>query len=132
MASTDITKQTIWEDGDVTEMARFQVDGANGVQADIGAGGSITRFIFDRSNDNELIAEDSLVYTAVIFDTLQTTALDPAWTKDATGHNFKDRVPGANFATGGDNYRVEYHFVGANGELFKIVYEHDANAVLGS
>ena len=131
MKSTKITKASIWEDGDVTEMARFQVDGANGTQSDVS---TITRFIFNLSagSPNTAIAEDALVVGDTVFDTLQTTALDPAWTKDNIGYNFKDRVPGVNFATGGDNYRVEYHFVGSADEKFFIVYEHDAQVIRGS
>lgn len=127
--ATDILISTIWEDGDVVEMARFLVDGANGVQADVS---TIVRKIFDKANANALIATDSLTVSSVVYDTLQTTALDPNWTKDSTGYNFRDRIAGSNFPTGGRIYRVEYYFVGANSEQFWIIYQHPAQKVLSS
>lgn len=126
MAAHNLVRQTIWEDGDVTEMARFTVNGSNGVQADLT---SITRKIFDLDNKDTVIATDTIVIADAVFDTLQT---DGRWTEDATGYNFRDRVGGSNFASGGQTYRVEYYFVGASSEKFFVVYEHPARAVYSS
>ena len=129
--STDILRATVWEDNDATEMARFLVNGANGVQSDVD---SIVRKIFDLANANALIATDTIVVVNTIFDTLQTTALDPRWTEDSTGYNFRDKVVGSNFPVGGRTYRVEYQFTGTSSpaELFMIVFEHPAQKIHSS
>ena len=128
MNPTDITRQTIWEDGDVTEMARFEVAGSNGTQSDVS---TITRNIFDESSSTPrtAIASDSLTVSSVVFDTLQT---DDRWSEDSTGYNFRDRIAGSNFATGEHTYRVEYAFVGANNEAFPIVFQHPAQELYSS
>ncbi len=128
--ATDITIASIWEDGDVTEMARFQVNGANGTQADVT---SIVRKIFNRSASNaEVGSSASLTVADVVFDTLQEASAGGRWTKDSTGYNFKDRVPATKFADGGETYRVEYLFTGSGGEKFWIVFEHPVQEVLSS
>lgn len=130
MKATKTTRENIWEDGDVIEMARFQVDGANGLQADVSA---IERKIFNISGVvTEIGSAVAIVVANSVFDTLQTTALDPSWTKDSTGYNFRDRIAGSNFATGGETYRVEYKFTGSGGEIFFIVFEHPAQEIHGS
>lgn len=128
MAAINTNLQTIWEDGDVTEMARFQVDGANGVQADLT---SIARNIFDLSGDTPgtSLGEDAVTIATSVFDTLQT---DARWTKDLTGYNFRDRVPASKFSTGGRTYLVEYLFTGAGGEKFWIVFKHPAKKIYTS
>ena len=122
MSSTDITKATIWEDGDVVEMAQVQVDGTDILITDVS---TISRKIFNTSADTAGAAV-SLLPINTIYDTLQ---LGQGWTKNTTGFNFRDRIPGANFPTGGDTYRVEYSFVGDAGEVFFLVFEHDANEI---
>ena len=128
MLVTEIKKTTIWEDGDATEMARFQVDGVNGVQADVA---SITRKIFDLSSATPTTALETTTpaVASVIFNALQT---DARWTEDSTGYNFKQRIAGTSFSTGGSTYRVEYEFTGAGGEKFWIVFEHPAKKVHSS
>lgn len=128
MAAVDVNRQTIWEDGDATEMARFQVNGVNGVQADVT---SIVRKVFDLASDTPTtaIATDTLTVANVVFDTLQT---DARWTKDSTGYNFRDRIAGTNFPTGGHTYRVEYFFTGSASESFFVVFEHPARKVHSS
>ena len=130
MLATTVKKTTIWEDGDVTEMARFQVDGVDGIQADIAVAG-ITRKIFDLSSSTPTVALETTTpaVASVIFDTLQT---DARWTEDSTGYNFKQRIAGTSFSTGGSTYRVEYEFTGAGGEKFWIVFEHPAKKVHSS
>ncbi len=128
MNPTDTVKTTIWEDGDVTEMARFQINGANATQSDITA---ITRHIFDVSGltpDTDLDGA-AVAVASTVFDALQT---DGYWTKDPTGYNFRNRVPATMFVTGGHTYRVEYAFTGSGGEKFKMVFEHPAKNVRAS
>lgn len=129
MASTTIHKAVIWEDGDVTEMARVQVDGVNITQADID---SITRSIFDISAGGagtEIGTATALVVTDVVFDDLQTGG---PWSKDGIGYNFKERIAAAKFATGEKTYRVEYAFVGSSGEKFPVVYQHPTQKLFSS
>lgn len=128
MIATDTIKAAIWEDGDVTEMARFTINGANGTISDVS---TIQRHIFDLSSTTpETDLDDSAVVVATsVFDALQT---DARWTKDLTGYNFRDRVPSTFFTTGGHTYRVEYLFTGASAEKFWIVYEHTARKVSAS
>ncbi len=125
--ATDILRAPIWEDGDVIEMARFTVDGVNAVKADLTD--PITRKVFNKSTGDTLISSTELLVDNVVFDTLQT---DARWDRDNTGYNFRDRVAGSNFATGGDTYRVEYKFLGASSEQFWIVFEHPVQAILSS
>lgn len=125
MAAVTTNLQTIWEDGDVTEMARFQVNGVNGVQANLT---SIARNIFDLSGatPGTSLGEVDIVVADSVFDTLQT---DARWTKDLTGYNFRDRVPAAQFTTGGRTYLVEYLFTGTSAEKFWVVYKHPAKKI---
>jgi len=126
MGTTDIYRASIWEDGDVTELARVEVAGENITQADLT---SIIRSIYDLSAGTPtLIATDTITITDAVFDTLQT---GNGWTA-TTGYNFKDRVPGTKFTTGAKTYVVEYAFVGASGELFKVVYQHDIKNIWAS
>lgn len=127
MNASDIIKATIWEDGDVTEMARIQVDGVNVEQADIA---SIQRKIFDLSGDapGTVLETTNPAMASVVFDDLQT---DARWTKEA-GYNFRERIAGASFPTGGHTYRVEYLFTGDGGEKFWLVFEHPAKKIYSS
>lgn len=130
MEATDILKATTWEDGDVTEMARVQIDGSNIAQSDIA---SIERKIFNinSSTPETALFTDTITVSDAVFDSLQT---DARWDVDSTGYNFRDRIPGSKFASGAVTYRVEYWFTGSStpAELFPIVYEHPARAVFSS
>jgi len=124
--ASDITRASIWEDGDVTEMARFQINGANAVQSDLS---TIVRKIYDRAAGDTLVSTENLAVASVVFDTLQT---DGRWSRDETGYNFRDRIEAVNFPTGGRTYRVEYLFTGVSGEKFWIIFEHPVQNVLSS
>ena len=128
MKPTDVTRETIWEDGDVTEMARFLINGANATQSDVT---SIARKIFDLNGSTPNTAESTTApaVASTVFDTLQT---DARWSKDATGYNFRERIAATNFPTAGHRYLVEYLFTGSGGEKFWIVFEHLAQSVRSS
>lgn len=125
MNPSDIIVQTVWEDGDATELARIQINGADMVQADLS---SIQRKIFDVSSDTKGTALETTNPSigSVVFDTLQT---DGRWSKDNTGYNFRDKVAAASLDTGGRTYRVEYLFTGTGGEKFFVVWEHPLKGV---
>lgn len=126
----DVNKASIWEDGDVTEMIRLQIDGVDLVQSGVA---SISRKIFDLHGDTPNTAESTTapVVADVIFDTLQT---DARWSKDSSGYNFRERIVGSNFPTGGHTYRVEYVFTGSGtpAETFPVVFEHPTKILLSS
>ncbi len=123
--ASDITRANIWEDGDVVNSGRVQIDGTDVTQAVIA---SIQRKVFDRSN-NSLLFTDAIVVADTIFDTLQT---GDEWTEDNDGYNFRDGVPGSRFSTGAKVYRVEYLFIGSSSEKFFVVFEHPAQEVYTS
>lgn len=135
MEPTAILQATIWEDSDVTELARITINGTPITQASIGAGGAITRKIFDTDSNtpNVAIGSTTLVFDDgnTVFDELQT---DARWdsVEDSLGYNFRNRIPGTNFPTGDHVYRVEYQFTGANNEKFPVVYKHHAQNLRGS
>ena len=118
MQATDIILETIWEDGDATNLARVHLDGSNITQAGIT---TIIRKIFDLDTATPTTAIDttSLTIASAVFDTLQT---DDRWTEDSTGYNFRDVVAGSEYATANHRYRVEYVFTSSGGAVFPVVY----------
>jgi len=126
MASSDVTKATIFEDGDVTEMARVQANGADVTNAVVS---TIARKIYDTTG-NTLVGSTTLTVPStgggVVFDALQT---DGRWTLDDDGYNFRDRVPAVNFPTPKHIYRVEYLFTGSGAEKYWLAYEHHTQEI---
>lgn len=55
--------------------------------------------------DTTLSAEAAPGSGGCLSDTLLS---DGYWSGDATGYNFRHKMPGANFTSGGRRYRVEY------------------------
>lgn len=120
MASSDITKATIWEDGGATCMARVVgVAGTAITQATVSAIGCK---VFDLTGDtpDTAVATPTVVVASSVFDTLQT---DARWTKDATGYNFRYTLAASVFTTGGHRYLVEFKFTPSSGEVFWVVFE---------
>ena len=74
---------TVYEDATFALMGRFEVDGANGVQADCS---SITIKAWRADDPSTLLLDTTLVAANVVFDTLQT---DGRWTEDSDGYNFR-------------------------------------------
>lgn len=116
---------TVWEGQDVFTIARIvMADGTQLVKADISGTGNaeITRKVFDLSSaePQTAILDGTLDEDDVIYDTYQT---DAYWDLDATGYNFRDKLPGANLPTGGHKYRIQYSFV-ADGQtpFFGTIY----------
>lgn len=115
MKSTDIVTAVVWEDNDVTCLARVQLAGVNATQAVFA---SIKRNIYDIDSATPTTNLDgsTLTIASVVFDTLQT---DGRWTEDETGYNFRTTVAGSIFTTANHRYRIECEAVGASGEKFK-------------
>ena len=120
MASpTYILETTIFEDSALYLMARVKGnDGEDITQATIA---SISLRVLDMSNENTSVHSSSPVVADTVHDTLQTTALDPRWTKDVRGYNFGVTVPASAFPTGDHTYRVEVHFTPVSGDRFSIL-----------
>ncbi len=109
----------VFEDSGFYLMARFKSPtGANGVQADIT---SISLSVFDESSTTAIAGPTALTVSAVVFDTLQTTILDPRWTKDSTGYNFAYSALAAHVPNPGWT-RFEFKFTPASGQVFFIVF----------
>ena len=114
-----IETQAVYEDSGFYLMARFKSPaGTNGVQADIS---SISLSVFEESSTTVVLGPTALVVASTVFNTLQTTGLDPRWTKDSTGYNFgyatlASQVPGPG------RYRFEFKFTPVTGAVFPIVF----------
>jgi len=122
-------KASIWEDSGLYLMAR--VKGNAGVNITVASISAITVYVYAR-DAGTLIATLTPTVSGVVFDTLQTTALDPRWTKDSVGYNFGYAIPAASFPTGGTAYRVEVIFDPASGDNFALVAEVNALALYSS
>ena len=66
----------------------------------------------------------TLTIANVVFDTLQTTALDPWWTADSTGYNFGWLVPATTMIVGGIPYNIDLTFTPTAGaaSAFGVVF----------
>ena len=112
-----------YEGTDVVVMDRVQdAAGADITQAalDPGSGGSITYYVYDEDDDTEE-ATATLDRTAVVFDTLQTSA---PWTADSTGYNFKWQIGAALLpnAAGSKVYRVDVVFLTTSSDRLVLRY----------
>ena len=113
-------KGYVIEDGGATFLAR--INGNTGVAITQSLISSISVKVFDLDSDTP----DTAVYSASVtvatsvFDTLQTDAI---WTEDTDGYNFKHAMPASAFAIGNHNYRIEYLFTPATGEVFWVLFE---------
>lgn len=77
-------------------------------------------------------SQRTLTIADVIFDTLQTTALDPSWTEDSTGYNFRYIMPASDLAwTAGvdfqgnpapHTFQADVKFTPATGEPFIVPF----------
>jgi hypothetical protein len=63
--------------------------------------------IFPLDSTTAHVTATPLTVADVIFDTLQT---DPAWTKDATGYNFRHDIAETVLTDPASDYSVEYKF----------------------
>lgn len=115
---TSIAKATVYEDSDVTFLARLMVDSNNtlaaAVQSDFSA---ITYKVYDGLTS---VATGTLDAATVIYNALQTGTI---WGVDQTGFNFKAVLPASAFPEGSKNYVVEIKFVLATNVVFFVLFQ---------
>ena len=108
---------SVFEDSTFSVMARFEVDGANAVQADCS---SIAIKAWDMADFDTAVLSASLTVANVVFDTLQT---DGRWTPDTTGYNFRYDVADDVCVTSGAKYRFEAVVTTSGGKLPPMAWE---------
>ena len=108
---------TGYEDSTISLMSRFEVDGANGVQADVS---SITVKAWDTNDFDNTVLSATPAAASVVFDTLQT---DGRWNVDDTGYNFRYDVADTAMVTAGSTYRFEAVVTTSGGKLPPTVWE---------
>ena len=126
MASSDITKATVWEDGGATCLARVLGNAGTAItQASLTSIGCKV-FDLNSTTPETAVSTPTVTIASAVFDTLQT---DARWTVDSTGYNFLFVIAASVLTTGDHRYRVEFKFTPASGEVFWLVYELHAQAV---
>jgi len=95
-----IASGSVYEDSTFTLMARFEVLGVNGLQADVSA---ITVKGWDVSDFTATVLSATPTSAASIYDTLQTVM----WSEDSTGYNFRYDVADTICVTAGARYLFE-------------------------
>lgn len=127
MSASDKISGIVWEDGDVSCLARVQLNGSNVTQSVLS---SITCKVFDLNSSTRTTAVSTPTVTIAssVFDTLQT---DGRWTVDATGYNFRHTIA-ASVISSAHRYKIEYLFTGTGGEKFFVVFEASAQEVYTS
>lgn len=108
---------SVYEDSTFSLMARFEVDGANAVQADCT---SIAVKAWDTRDFDNTVVASALVVADVVFDTLQT---DGRWSVDTTGYNFRYDVPDTVCTVAGATYRFECVVTTSGGKLPPMIWE---------
>ena len=113
MTIQDWTTQTVWEGTSLKVMARVKdVDNVAITQASVST--VKYRVVADST---QIIALTTLTNADVIFNTLQTTADDAAWTLDEVGYNFKYIFPVATIPNGGVTYYIPIEFTDTAGRV---------------
>lgn len=125
MSATDVELGFGWEDQDITCMSRVLLDGSYITQATVSA---ITRKVYNYDS-GALVNSSAVTVNSTVFDALQT---DGRWTKDPTGYNFRDTVPGSLLVDGDTNYQIEYTFTGSGSQKFVIIFRPHIRALLSS
>lgn len=112
MTCNNWTAVTVWEGSSLKVMARL-VD-VNNVLITRAAVSSIRYRVV--ADDVEVVALTTLTVADVVFDTLQTTADDAAWTKDS-GYNFRYIFPPSTIPNGGTTYYIPIEFTDASSRI---------------
>ena len=116
------------EDSHNTIRARIERNGALIEQADVSA---ITYKSFSASG-GAVVTQTSLTVADVIFETVQTSTLDPAGRNSSKGYNFKFDVPGAAWPTGAEKSTVEVKITMDDGAIGHIVARGEVTPIYGS
>jgi hypothetical protein len=98
-------------------MARFEVAGSNGVQADCV---SIQMKAWKTTDFDNTVLDAALTVSSVVFDALQT---DGRWTRDSTGYNFRYDVADTICTDAGALYLFEAVIETSGGSLPPMVWE---------
>jgi len=113
----ETTTGFVYEDSTFTLMARFEVDGSNGVQADCV---SIQMKAWNAPDFDNTVLDAALTVSSVVFDTLQT---DGRWTRDSTGYNFLYDVADSICTEAGTLYLFEAVIETSGGSLPPMIWE---------
>lgn len=107
----------VYEDSTFALMSRFEVDGANGVQADCV---SIQMKAWKATDFDDTVLDAALTVSSVVFDSLQT---DGRWTRDSTGYNFRYDVADTICTVAGALYLFEAVIETSGGSLPPLTWE---------
>ena len=116
-----------WEDG--TAVLLGHLVNASGADMTVASISSINLIVEDEAVAGTVVGPSPYATPAqfatsdVVFDALQTRALNPIWTKNAAGFNFRYDVLNAQIPTGGKTYRFEFWFTPASGIRFVQVFK---------
>lgn len=110
-------KGIVNEDSTFSLMARFEVNGSIGVQADCS---SITIKAWEATDFGATVLGATLTVSDVVYDTLQT---DGRWDTDNTGYNFRYDVADTVCTVAGSRYRFEAVITTSGGKLPPLVWE---------
>ena len=108
---------SVYEDSTFSLMARFEVDGTAGLQADCS---SIAMKAWKTTDYDTAVLDVALTVANVVFDTLQT---DGRWSEDSTGYNFRYDVADTVCTVPGARYRFEAVVTTSGGNLPPMVWE---------
>ncbi len=109
---------TVIEGSGVPVMARVRLTtGSYMTQATVT---SIARKVYYQGSS---VSTSVLTVNTVVFDTLQTTAINPLWTKDTTGANFIDVIDDDVLVDGDKVYDVWYEVEPTSGPKVKFFSE---------
>ncbi len=125
--ATDI-QGVVFKNGTATLLAR--IVGADATEINQANISSIRYSIYqlDESDPDAATAvsghdDESLSTSAVVFNSLQ---LDPLWTVDATGYNFRHEIDVSTnpaFAVAGPYYRVRYELTPTSGQVIVVRFK---------
>lgn len=107
MSERSFVRTTGYKGNDLFAMGRAKgTSGSLIVQSDVS---SISYRVMDTEDDEATPTTGSLTVASVIFNTPQTTTLDPRWPSSAPtgGYNFGAAIPGSTFSAGGKKYAVQ-------------------------
>lgn len=125
----NIVTLAVYEDSGFQLMAR--INGQAGTAITQATISTIALKVFDISSTTS-VATATPTPAANIYDTLQTTALDPRWTADETGYNFRYAVLASQVPDGGKKYLFEFKFTPTSGEAFHVRFETPTMDLYGS
>ena len=116
-----VVKGCAHEDGGVSLVRRFQLNGTNAIKSDVD---TITWKAWNIDDATTVTASGTLTVSDVVFDGLQK---DGFWTIDGTGYNFRHDIAASVLATGGATYRIEHKITPVSGEVTFLKWEVTTN-----